>query len=131
MDKVLHRNRNPHFSVLYYYYHFITLLSPLIHTTREPGTIRTDQATMLVASPPGASSFFGRNRVKRRPALKFLASQFPNFLPPQVDDIQDSFARNLASRIQRLPVNVITSSSSSSFKVITSSPLPVCLISCH
>lgn len=31
---------------------------------------------------------------------------FPTFLPKEVDTIKDPFARNLASRIQRLPVEV-------------------------
>ncbi|KAI9170151.1 hypothetical protein LWI28_023349 [Acer negundo] len=38
--------------------------------------------------------------------FKASAEKFPSFLPKQVDNIKDSFARKLASRIERLPVQV-------------------------
>ncbi|XP_065860566.1 alpha/beta hydrolase domain-containing protein VTE7 [Euphorbia lathyris] len=43
-----------------------------------------------------------------RPRRRFtvLANNFPPFLPKQVENINDSFARNLAARIERLPVNL-------------------------
>ncbi|KAK2380786.1 alpha/beta-Hydrolases superfamily protein [Trifolium repens] len=43
------------------------------------------------------------------PKFKVMAeadSLFPSFLPKDVNTIKDSFARNLATRIQRLPVSV-------------------------
>ncbi|KAK0573235.1 hypothetical protein LWI29_004672 [Acer saccharum] len=38
--------------------------------------------------------------------FKVSAEKFPSFLPKQVDNIKDSFARKLASKIERLPVHV-------------------------
>ncbi|KAL5759371.1 hypothetical protein ACOSP7_017895 [Xanthoceras sorbifolium] len=38
--------------------------------------------------------------------FKVLAEKFPSFLPKQVNNIKDPFARKLASRIERLPVHV-------------------------
>ena len=35
-----------------------------------------------------------------------MADGFPSFLPKQVEEIKDPVARNLAMRIQRLPVPV-------------------------
>lgn len=34
------------------------------------------------------------------------ANDFPSFLPKQVENVKDLFARKMASRIQRLPVEV-------------------------
>ncbi|GLT27560.1 hypothetical protein SLA2020_025470 [Shorea laevis] len=64
---------------------------------------------MLLLTPGHAPTFFNR-----RPQRRFiiLADYFPSFLPKQVDKIKDPFARKLAARIERLPVNVNFSESS-------------------
>ncbi|KAM3359154.1 putative aminoacrylate hydrolase RutD isoform X2 [Capsicum galapagoense] len=38
-------------------------------------------------------------------SLRILSGEFPDFLPKQVEDIKDTYARKLASRIERIPVN--------------------------
>ncbi|KAK2636075.1 hypothetical protein Ddye_030867 [Dipteronia dyeriana] len=55
--------------------------------------------TATTTSPPLVSTATGAR-------LKVSAEKFPSFLPKQVDNIKDSFARKLASRIERLPVHV-------------------------
>jgi hypothetical protein len=47
---------------------------------------------------------------KRRAHVKLFTvqgSNFPSFLPKEVENIKDPFARRLATRIERLPVSVI------------------------
>ena len=39
-------------------------------------------------------------------AIEYDSANFPPFLPPEVKQLRDPFARALASRIQRLPVQV-------------------------
>ncbi|KAG8383038.1 hypothetical protein BUALT_Bualt05G0142900 [Buddleja alternifolia] len=51
-----------------------------------------------------------RTRTKHK--FKVLATEFPAFLPKQVENIKDSFARKLASRIERLPVHLSSTNSS-------------------
>ncbi|EEF50756.1 uncharacterized hydrolase YugF [Ricinus communis] len=41
-----------------------------------------------------------------RSPFTVLANNFPSFLPKEVEDIKDPFARKLATRIERLPVHV-------------------------
>lgn len=51
----------------------------------------------------------GRNTSKccsDRILLSANANQFPSFLPKQVENVKDLFARKMASRIQRLPVEL-------------------------
>jgi len=43
---------------------------------------------------------------KRRVSTVFAQDGFPSFLPKQIHSIKDPFARNLAVRIERLPVTV-------------------------
>ncbi|KZV42379.1 hypothetical protein F511_40705 [Dorcoceras hygrometricum] len=67
---------------------------------------------MLVGSPSGASVIIGtefnekftRHRLRRNHNFRAWAGEFPAFLPKEVENIKDQFARNLASRIERLPV---------------------------
>ncbi|KAL0408742.1 UNVERIFIED_CONTAM: hypothetical protein Sradi_1808600 [Sesamum radiatum] len=47
--------------------------------------------------------YYGR---KSKHNFKVLASEFPSFLPNEVEKIKDPFARKLASRIERLPVHL-------------------------
>ncbi|KAI9169545.1 hypothetical protein LWI28_013869 [Acer negundo] len=54
--------------------------------------------TVTATSPPLVSTGGAR--------FKVLAEMFPSFLPKQVENIRDPFARKLASRIERLPVHV-------------------------
>ncbi|KAL3823978.1 hypothetical protein ACJIZ3_020007 [Penstemon smallii] len=62
---------------------------------------------MLISFPSGAPSIFGPKKWRnQRPSFKVLASEFPAFLPREVENIKDPFARKLASRIVRLPVQV-------------------------
>ncbi|KAH6822451.1 alpha/beta-Hydrolases superfamily protein [Perilla frutescens var. hirtella] len=42
----------------------------------------------------------------RRQSFKISGSQFPAFLPKEMDSVKDPFARKLASRIERLPVDL-------------------------
>ncbi|CAN1314091.1 Uncharacterized hydrolase YugF [Linum perenne] len=59
----------------------------------------TTAAAATVATPIAA---------KFHPSRRFTVSaeKFPSFLPNQIENIKDKSARNLASRIQRLPVTV-------------------------
>lgn len=65
------------------------------------------------------------------PKLKVVAEAevdaFPSFLPKDVNRIKDPFARTLATRIQRLPVSVI--SSFSLINIITLSDMWVSFMS--
>ena len=53
---------------------------------------------VLVTAPTRHRAFAVRARV--------YGSEFPPFLPKEVEKIRDPPARELAKRIQRLPVNV-------------------------
>lgn len=48
-------------------------------------------------------------RLKPRSRFRVSANGFPSFLPKEVENIKDPFARNLAQRIERLPVQVTSS----------------------
>ncbi|XP_051144626.1 uncharacterized protein LOC127260756 [Andrographis paniculata] len=54
----------------------------------------------LMNQTPGAKSMF-----------KVFASEFPVFLPKEVANVEDAFGRKLASRIERLPVQLSLSKS--------------------
>ncbi|KAF3621272.1 hypothetical protein FXO37_32890 [Capsicum annuum] len=41
-------------------------------------------------------------------SLRILSGEFPDFLPKQVEDIKDTYARKLASRIERIPFSNTT-----------------------
>ncbi|OMO71994.1 Alpha/beta hydrolase-1 [Corchorus olitorius] len=51
---------------------------------------------------------------RRRCTILAVDDKFPSFLPKQVEQIKDKFARNLATRIERLPVSFSESSIMSS-----------------
>ncbi|KAM7252520.1 hypothetical protein ACFE04_024403 [Oxalis oulophora] len=53
---------------------------------------------------PPLSSTKGLNK-KRHQLIVSATVEFPSFLPNEVDDIKDTFARKLATRIERLPVS--------------------------
>nr|GEX36927.1 alpha/beta hydrolase fold-1 [Tanacetum cinerariifolium] len=66
-------------------------------------------ATTISASfsPMGMVTTFNRTRL---PVFRASGEVFPTFLPKEVEKIEDPFARKLASRIQRLPVELSISS---------------------
>ncbi|WOH12553.1 hypothetical protein DCAR_0832058 [Daucus carota subsp. sativus] len=51
-------------------------------------------------------SLAARAAVATHSSIAPSATEFPSFLPKQVENVKDSFARKLASRIQRLPVEL-------------------------
>ncbi|XP_016465850.1 alpha/beta hydrolase domain-containing protein VTE7-like isoform X2 [Nicotiana tabacum] len=57
-----------------------------------------------VAPPPIPIGHNVKFSISRR--LRIRAAEFPDFLPNQVENIKDSSARKLASRIERVPVNL-------------------------
>ncbi|KAL0296853.1 UNVERIFIED_CONTAM: hypothetical protein Sradi_6737400 [Sesamum radiatum] len=64
---------------------------------------------ITVAPPIGGPKSTGRcmnHGRKSKHNFKVLASEFPAFLPSEVEKIKDPFARKLASRIERQPVHV-------------------------
>ncbi|KAF6171392.1 hypothetical protein GIB67_009533 [Kingdonia uniflora] len=71
---------------------------------------------MVALVMAGFSQTIGLGFTSKR-GLRVLAGDdyndgFPSFLPKQVERIKDPFARNLAQRIQRLPVKISVSESS-------------------
>lgn len=66
--------------------------------------------TVLSARAGGApppTLFFGigsKRKCWNFKPFRIWAGKFPDFLPKQVENIKDPFARKLASRIERLPV---------------------------
>lgn len=66
--------------------------------------------TVLSARAGGApppTLFFGigpKRKCWSFKSFRIWAGEFPDFLPKQVENIKDPFARKLASRIERLPV---------------------------
>lgn len=65
----------------------------------------TTAALYVSAGPPSVVGFQAKKYTNHR-HFTILASEFPSFLPKEVENIKDSFARTLASRIERLPVHV-------------------------
>ncbi|XP_057810753.1 alpha/beta hydrolase domain-containing protein VTE7 isoform X2 [Salvia miltiorrhiza] len=64
---------------------------------------------MLIASAALPPPLVGpKSAAKFSPRQSFItsATDFPSFLPKQMESIRDPFARKLASRIQRLPVDL-------------------------
>lgn len=65
---------------------------------------------MLAAIGPsfiGYGPFTMPCQTKHPSHARFLpVCEFPSFLPKEVDNIKDPFARKLASRIERVPVQV-------------------------
>lgn len=67
---------------------------------------------MLTASAAVASPFVGPKSAEnlrhhsKRHRFKISASEFPAFIPKEMESIKDPFARKLASRIERVPVEV-------------------------
>ncbi|KAA8532904.1 hypothetical protein F0562_032979 [Nyssa sinensis] len=62
---------------------------------------------MMVALSPGAVASCCRTLMR----FRVSADAFPSFLPKEVERIKDPFARKLATRIERLPVQVSFSES--------------------
>ncbi|XP_048501845.1 alpha/beta hydrolase domain-containing protein VTE7 isoform X2 [Beta vulgaris subsp. vulgaris] len=69
---------------------------------------------MLTLSPSYASPLPLKlsKKSKFRTHFHVCANGFPSFLPKEIDNIKDKFARNLAQRIQRLPVQLTSSGTS-------------------
>lgn len=69
---------------------------------------------MLTLTPTYSSSSLLKpsNKIKIRRHFKVCANGFPSFLPKDVENIKDTFARNLAQRIERLPVQLTSSETS-------------------
>lgn len=69
---------------------------------------------MLIAGPsvpppilgPKSNEKFMHHRPKKKHNFKILASEFPAFLPKELENIKDPLARKIASRIERLSVHV-------------------------
>ncbi|KAJ8440867.1 hypothetical protein Cgig2_022723 [Carnegiea gigantea] len=61
-------------------------------------------ALTLGCSHPGLT--FSPEKFRPKRSFCVCANGFPSFLPEDVDNIKDTFARNLAQRIERLPVQV-------------------------
>ncbi|KAK9676025.1 hypothetical protein RND81_11G048800 [Saponaria officinalis] len=55
----------------------------------------------LIPSPLNTSK---KTQFKSNSKFRVCANGFPSFLPKEIESIKDPFARNLASRIERLPV---------------------------
>ncbi|XP_021756897.1 uncharacterized protein LOC110721970 [Chenopodium quinoa] len=66
----------------------------------------------MLTLTPTYSFPFSAKPLNIRTHFKVCANGFPSFLPKQVDNIKDSFARNLAQRIERLPVQLTSSETS-------------------
>ncbi|XP_057482106.1 alpha/beta hydrolase domain-containing protein VTE7 isoform X5 [Actinidia eriantha] len=61
---------------------------------------------LAALSQPGPTPMrFGPNK-NLQSRFRVSAEAFPSFIPREVEQIKDPFARNLASRIERLPVQV-------------------------
>ncbi|KAK6116423.1 hypothetical protein DH2020_049885 [Rehmannia glutinosa] len=61
---------------------------------------------------PKATGKLMNHRPKRKLNFKVLASEFPAFLPKELENIKEPVARKLASRIERLPVPLSLSKTS-------------------
>ncbi|KAL2905420.1 Dolichyl-diphosphooligosaccharide--protein glycosyltransferase subunit STT3 [Bienertia sinuspersici] len=61
---------------------------------------------MLTLTPTycSSSALKPSKKFQIKKLFKVSANGFPSFLPEEIEDIKDSFARNLALRIERLPV---------------------------
>lgn len=58
-------------------------------------------------APPPAFLLTGTNlKCSYSRRLTIRAGEFPDFLPIQIENIKDPYARKLASRIERIPVNL-------------------------
>ncbi|XP_047318275.1 uncharacterized hydrolase YugF-like isoform X3 [Impatiens glandulifera] len=71
-------------------------------TTLSLGTVRASICSSLNTA----------KRFQPPSHFKVLAENFPSFLPKEVENIKDPYARKLATRIQRIPVPVSFSKSS-------------------
>ncbi|XP_022876972.1 uncharacterized protein LOC111395194 isoform X2 [Olea europaea var. sylvestris] len=63
-------------------------------------------ATLSVSAGAPLITGFQAKKYTNHRNFTVLASEFPSFLPKEVENIKDSFARTLSSRIERLPVHV-------------------------
>lgn len=78
----------------------------LLHQRQSSGRCYCDrQATKMLTHltfSPAPFASTSRNKTQ----FKVFAEKFPSFLPKEVENIKDPFARKLAARIERLPVHV-------------------------
>ncbi|KAL9246329.1 hypothetical protein vseg_019876 [Gypsophila vaccaria] len=61
-------------------------------------------SSLFMVVPPTSLNSTKKTNFKSKFKFILCSNVFPSFLPNQVESIKDSFARNLASRIHRLPV---------------------------
>ncbi|GFP87316.1 alpha/beta hydrolase domain-containing protein 14a [Phtheirospermum japonicum] len=59
-----------------------------------------------ILGPKAAAGKFMDHVQKRKNNFKVFASEFPAFIPKEIENIKEPLARKLASRIERLPVNL-------------------------
>ncbi|XP_022131474.1 uncharacterized protein LOC111004671 isoform X2 [Momordica charantia] len=83
---------------------------------------------LTVASSLGSAPLHTKWKKPKR--LGFTINEFPSFLPKEVENIKDQFARKLATRIERLPVSFSDTCIMSSFvkPSIQSKASPVVLL---
>ena len=60
----------------------------------------------FAAAPSAATITMAMAKKRSGGTVCFAELSFPSFLPKQVENIKDTFARKLATRIDRLPVPV-------------------------
>ncbi|KAL3636209.1 hypothetical protein CASFOL_020756 [Castilleja foliolosa] len=61
---------------------------------------------LSIIGPKSAAGEFIDHGPKRKRNLKVFASEYPAFIPKEIENIKEPLARKLASRIERLPVNL-------------------------
>ena len=71
-----------------------------------PGGWANENMVALTASFAAATITVAMTKKRSSGAVCYAGLSFPSFLPKQVDNIKDTFARKLATRIDRLPVPV-------------------------
>ena len=72
----------------------------------ELGTMVAVTASFAPAPAPAPSTITMPMKKRSGGTVCFAELSFPSFLPKQVENIKDTFARKLATRIDRLPVPV-------------------------
>ena len=71
-----------------------------------PGGWANENMVALTASFAAATITVAMTKKRSSGAVCYAGLSFPSFLPKQVENIKDTFARKLATRIDRLPVPV-------------------------
>nr|XP_016494322.1 PREDICTED: uncharacterized hydrolase YugF-like isoform X2 [Nicotiana tabacum] len=77
-------------------------------SSRKPNATMLTVLSARAGGAPPPTLFFGigsKRKCWNFKPFRIWAGKFPDFLPKQVENIKDPFARKLASRIERLPVN--------------------------